>query len=454
MVLSLVSAVPAHAQRAEPEDFFQRRNELMLECAQRHLDLGLWCREKGLVREATGELLLAEELADGRHAGVGLVLSLLRRFEGDFWKKRRKPSPSAAKGYPEKAEKALREDEEQRLDLARWASLRGLEGEAWLEYERIVRDRGDALELDGKGRVVLGTGPLPEGISQRLREGAIEINGRLYLRDDFLKHVPALAAIFEVDGEHLRVRTPRGLGVAQALHELGCALLPILEADLGGRPAGRLDIFVFEQRADYATCVTSAGLAAFASVSGVADGRTRTAILCAEGLDEAQLQGLVLHELAHLFDLALSRAALPHWYREGLAEHYGAEGSFEWERDRLLAGGVLGAQRRQALQESPGSVASILAFEPLAAWAAGTEVGLVGYARCWALLRYLRTAAPEPIQAAFHTWEDQCHGAGLGAVVGDRRARDPSAATARFHELLGANLGELERGYAAFVAEL
>jgi hypothetical protein len=444
------------APAQQPEDYLRRRNEVMLECAKRHLELGLWCREKGLVREAMGELLLAEELAEGRHPGVSAVLSLQRRFEDAFWKKRLRPSPSATKSYPKKAREAVKEDEDERLDLAAWAEARGLDAEAFSEYESIVRQRGEPLQFDSNGLLVLESAALPEEISRRLRQNGVEINGRLYVRDEFLRHLPEIGAIWEIESKLLRVRSPLGIEATGAIHALGSALLPELDRDFNAQSTRRLDVFVFETRETYETWLASAGLAEYAVVSGFADGMSGTAVICREGLNEGSLQALVLHELTHLYDLSLSRAAMPDWYREGLAEQYGAPGGFEWNEaeQRLRLGGLLEEGLRSALRDSPGSVAEILGFEAIATWRGGLEEGSLGYARCWALVRYLRTAAPAPVRDQFAIWQDQCYGAGLGAVAGDWRARDAQAASNRFRELLGERLKEIEQGYADFIAGL
>jgi hypothetical protein len=181
-----------------------------------------------------------------------------------------------------------------------------------------------------------------------------------------------------------------------------------------------------------------------------------TAVICREKLPHGALQALLLHELTHLFDLGLSKVTMPDWYREGTAEQYGGVGTFTWDAAaaKLTVKGLLCADDLAGLKRAPGTVAEILAFDALGAWSEGYEAGRAGYARCWALVRYLRSAAPAMIRDRFASWQDQCYAEGLGAVSPTQRVRDPNAATDRFRKLLGEHLETLEDGYAAFVDSL
>src|SRR5687767_14803074 len=69
VALALFAAL-APVQSDDTAKYFAERSEVWLDYAERHLELSMWCRDRGLVREAKSELSLAEALSDGRHAGV------------------------------------------------------------------------------------------------------------------------------------------------------------------------------------------------------------------------------------------------------------------------------------------------------------------------------------------------------------------------------------------------
>jgi hypothetical protein len=435
------------------EAFVAQRNEVWLEYAGRHLELAAWCRDKGLVREAKHEITLAEELADGRHAGVEMTLAAMKRFGDAYWNTRSRPSESTAKSYAKKAEDLRRKEQSARVELADRAHDLGLAEDALAEYESAMRLRDKAFELDAEGRIVIESGPLPPDVSQRLRAEAIEINGRPWMRDEIQRQVPSMKSLWEVESDRLRVRSTGSAEIARSLHALASALVSILEGDFGARPPKRLDLLVVETRADYEAWLRAAGLEKYAAAQGFADSESDTAVLLHEGLGESWLQGLLLHELTHLFDLGLAHTGMPDWYREGLAEQYGAAGSFHWDAatQELVVGGKLLEGDLANLRASPGTVEEILEFDALAAWSQGQESGRAGYARAWALVRYLSTTAPPKIRERFLAWQKQCHAEGAAS---SKRTRDASAATLRFRGLLGGSMAELEEGYAAFVAGL
>ncbi len=442
------------AQGKDAEEYSTQRDEVWLEYAERHLDLGMWCRDKGLVREAERELSLAEELAEGRHAGVRSTLEAMRRFGDAYWNARARPSDSTEKSYLKKAQDLRKKEQAARIKLADRAHELGLAKEAFTEYERAMRLRDQAFDLDAEGCIVIESGTLPPEVSERLRADAIEINGRAWMRDPILRQVPDIRSMWEVESELLRVRSTGSAEIAQETHALASALVQILALDFGARPPKPLDLLVIETRTDYQAWLRAAGFEKYSSVQGFADSDSDTAVLLREGLGEAWLEGIVLHELTHLFDLGLAHAGMPDWYREGLAEQYGAAGSFRWDgaTQTLEVGGKLLDADLARLRASPGSVEEILAFDALASWGQGQEAGRAGYARAWAFVRYLRTDAPPRIRDRFLAWQKQCYAE--VAASARRRGRDPNAATARFRELLGDHMVELEAGYAAFIATL
>src|SRR5688572_32975159 len=92
------------------------------------------------------------------------------------------------------------------------------------------------LAFDAEGNVLIESGKIPPDISARMKADAITIDGKPYLRDDFLALVPEVKQVFEADGERLRVRTAMSAEAARDVHAIAAAMLPHLEDDTDGRP--------------------------------------------------------------------------------------------------------------------------------------------------------------------------------------------------------------------------
>ena len=207
---------------------------------------------------------------------------------------------------------------------------------------------------------------------------------------------------------------------------------------------------MLSRRVDYDLYLEKAALKRFAFGAGVADRKTYTAVVCAEGAD---LDALALHQLTHLFQYGVTRAIMPDWYAEGLAESFGGRGTFTFAGGTLEVGGMLGPERRGLLAKP---VQLLPLGELLSADAAALfpERGWLFYAESWAFLRFLRTHAGPDVAEHFRRWEQTCMGAALGADAADMRAGDPSAARALFEETFGAELRELETRFRTYVASL
>lgn len=437
------------------EKFSEKRREVLLEAGDRHLELGLWARKKGLVAQATNELFLAVELSEGTHRGASTVLSLMRSLDDGFWKKRRPtPSSSTVRIYDNKARKALREEQEEFLELAGWALKKELEDLARAEYLAILRRLDAALEFGEYGQIVLEHGVVPVRISSWIRENAVTINGREYLRDAFLEHLPEVGEIFEVTSDDLRVRVTTSLEDAAALHALGTALLPILEEDLLGRPTRRMNAFVFPTTELYGAYLVSAGLARHRVAAGFANSSTFTAIVNADGKDAGVVQGILLHELTHLFGMGISRGILPSWYHEGLAELYGGHGTFRWDGETLETGYPLAGYELEVLRFAPGlmSLEALLESDALEVLSRDDErAAQLFYAQSWALVRFLREDASGKHARLFADWEAMCLGAALGAGAG---ARNTKPAEGLFRELFEGELAALEADLLDYVRNL
>ena len=268
--------------------------------------------------------------------------------------------------------------------------------------------------------------------------------------------VPLVKEVREATGERVRVRfqgTTKAPGDLLATLE---ALLPFLEDDLGGRPTKRLSVFVFQDRATWKTWLDAAKMPGFAAASGLADGATGTAVVCADGIDGEALRGMCMHEMSHLFQYGVTPVVMPSWYSEGFAETYGGDGTFTWADAKLTAGGLMSGAETAPLKTPEGylPLADVVGGDALKLLTADKGKGRRFYSEAWALLRYLRTAAPPDLQARFRLWETACRGAALGAQVGKPREQDAAPASTEFQRRFGSELPAIEKGFKAWLATL
>jgi hypothetical protein len=439
--------------RAELE---KRALELRVEAGERHLDYGLKLRDQGLVAQAAEQIRLAVELSERAHAQANAVLSLMQRYDDRFWKRRVDPSERKLDAYEKRARKLERADREDRFELAEWAWRKDLREEARGQFELLLDAHDGPLELDSRERVELDVGALPEELSAELVAAAVTINGRPYRRDAFLQRCPDIGEIHEHASEQLVVRCVTSVGDARALHALGAALLPHLEAELGGRPARRPHVFVFATRAGYEGYLSAAELSAWSVVDGMADVARNTAVLCAEDKSLAQVQGMLLHELTHVVDYGVSPARLPEWYREGLAEAFGGQGTFRWDGERLEVGLPMERVRLAPLMEGelPWSVSAMNAIDPLTLWASDRELAQRFYAQAWALYRYLKHEAPEATRERFEEWLAMCRGTLGGPPAPGEGSSSAESAVRLFDRLYASELPELEEDFARWLRSL
>jgi hypothetical protein len=432
-----------------------KRDVMLVECAQRHYDLAKWCWVMTLRAQSATELLVSLEVSLGRFRPAKTELEAVRKFNDENWKKLAKPpNPTLLRNYESRAKTAREQDARSHIELAQWAYAQKLTDEARAVYDLLLKRSGRPLEVDADERLRLPSGVVPADISKTILASAIEINGKRYLRDEYLQHLPDVGAIFEVQSETLRVRSPISAELVAHLHALGTALSPLMESDLGGRPTQRMELFVFATRSTFEAYLESAGLATFKSGSGVADRKTYTAVVCAEGAD---MDALVIHEIAHLYQYGVTRGVMPDWYSEGFAETYGGNGSFTWNGKELKVGGILSPQRLALLADPSKlyTIQALFAAHAPALWdAADKESALRFYTESWALMRFFRNHAGPETGARFARWESMCAGAAVGAQAEDLRARDPAAAQALFAEVVAADLSDIERRFREYVAAL
>ena len=455
-LLALLAVPAALADGRAPDDertrakFEKKKRDVLHEAGERHLELGLWCRDRGLTTQSAAEIIRAKEISEGTHYGASTVLGIMRSYDEAFWKKRKKGSAASRRSYEVKAAKARKKDQTEFLKLYEWAWDEGLEEDAYTGLEKLVREQDAPLEFDDDGRIELEFGVVPSGASLRMRESAITINGRLYLRDAFLAALPELDAIHEIDEGGLRVRSATERGWVEDLHRLGLALVPHLEEALNASSARKLDLFVFATRENYEAWLTAADEEDRHVTDGLAHGASFTALVCAEGGDYQRAASIALHELTHLFWMGCSPSFMPSWFDEGLAETFGGAGTFEWDGETLEVGRMLADPTLARLKDPEFrlSLRELLAGDSLAMIQAGD--GRKFYSEAWAFYRYLSEHADGDVTKRFDTWITMCTGSAAGA--GTRRNAKP--AEDLFRATFARDLDELEAGFFAWLETL
>jgi hypothetical protein len=449
----LISLAPPQKQRTDAlvNEWCTQRDLVLVDAAQRHYDVALWCWKVGLRQQATSAVLESLSVSDGRFRPAKSTLAKMRALDDADWLKDvPRPSPTVLRDHAKRVARAKEQNRRDHLRLAQWAAGKGLDDEARAVYERLLQREGAPLLLDPQGCLHIGNTVVRPDFSRTIYDAAVDINGRRYLRDEFLRALPDVGSIFETGSDELRVRSTLSRENAEHLHQLGLALVPLLEAELGGRPGERMELFVFARRASYDSYLVSAGLTRFQHGSGVADRKTYTAAVCAEGTD---LDALALHELTHLFQYGISRATMPDWYSEGLAETFGGQGTFRWNGKELEVRGLLTPERR-ALLDGGAKLLPMAEFLGSDAASLFPDRGWLFYAQAWAFVRFLRSEAGAETGDRYRRWERTCNGAALGADEADLRARDPSAARELFEATFAPDLGSLEQRFREYVASL
>ncbi len=454
----VLSVVPVTAQGSALAEYEQLRTKALAENGQRHLRLGSWARDQGLVPQATSEFLLAVEVAEGKNPGAITVLGIMRSLDDRFWTERKqRPSRALLDAYEQRAKKAQKEDHAARLKYAKFAATRKLEDQALRDYRALIGEVDEALEVDAKGRIVLDGGTVPADLSAKLLAQAVRVEEKQYLRDEALAGLPDATPIHERASPELRIRGTLPAERIVDLHCIGQALLPQLEQRCGGRPVQRVQVFVFALRAEYATYLAANAMQRFTNAGGFADYGAQQAIVCAEGCDDVALRGLFLHELAHLYDYQVAPTALPSWYREAFAESIGGPGAYEWQDGKLQLGGVMSAAHRARLKQDLDkfSLRELLDADVGALWVSDVGRAQRFYLEAWGFLEFLRNGAGKETADRFEAWESMCRGKALGAGLrqpGKReRVLDEGEARAAFVRLFGDRLHELERDFRDWV---
>ncbi|HEX6881837.1 MAG TPA: hypothetical protein VF530_00570 [Planctomycetota bacterium] len=457
-LLLCLALAPVQAQarkEAAIEAFKEERERVLIECGQRHLEYGLELRKQGMTLQAATQIVLGVDASRGRNGTAEFILRLMRQFEDAFWKRKLgKPSAEKLAAYERRAAKLRQQDLEELLGLVRFADRKKLAEQAWEELADVLLALDEPLAFDEKGTLLVAGERLDGPLAERARREAVEIGGKPYARDTFLRRVPGVLRLFEVTSPSLRVRSTASPEEAARVHAAASALLPDLCAELGILPERRLQLVVLDRRRDYGAYLDIAGLSDHRAADGFADRAAGTAVLCSEGSTPEYVLGLALHELTHLVQLTASPAAFPSWYLEGSAEAYGGEGTFSFDGTTLTTRGPMSRARLDELRAAPLPLRELLAGDALAFLARDKTAARRFYAQSWAFLRFLETGAGPEIAARLERWRTMCLGSILGADLYKPYAMDRSASTDLFLELFEKDLARLEAEFGVWLEQL
>ena len=454
LALTLAPAAQVRMERAL-EDFKQDRDKALIQIGQRHLEYGLELRKQGLTLQAAAQIVQSVDASLGRNETAKFILDLMRAFEDAFWKRRlAKPSAAKLETYEKRALKLRAQDLEDRAELVQRALQRQLDEVASEELQDVLLALDEPLAFDEKGSLRVAGTTFSGELAARVKASAIEINGKPYVRDTFLRRVPGVLRIFEASSKELRVRSTASKEEAELVHAAALALLPVLYEELGTVPERRLQLVVLHQRRDYQAYLDIVGLSDYAAADGFADRLAGTAVLCRSGQDDAYVLGLALHELTHLVQLCASPAAFPSLFMEGVAETRGGQGTFHWDGTRLETRGKMLPVRLDELRAAPLPWKELFKTNGLATLRESPLAGRRFYAESWALVRFLREGAGPEVAERFERWRTMCLGAVLGADLYKPYAMDAAKSQELFDELFAKDLEQLEKDFVAWLAAL
>lgn len=454
-VLMLVAVASPQDDRDRAE-FEKVRTKTLAEAAQRHLRVGSWARKAGLVPAATAQFLRAQEVGEGKNPGAETVVALMRSLDTAFWRGNlEKPSRARVRNYERRAANCEERNRADWLNLAVHAHRHSLRDHALTYLRKVVAALDEPATWEEDGGLRLGSlGKVPAELANDLvpeRNGADARD----LVNSILTGATGIAAIHEVRSLELIVQTDVDEARAKHTHALLTKLIPHLEERTGQRPTRALRVFVFAERADFATWMTARGYKA-TGVNGICDYGSFVATVCAEDLAPPLVDAVAIHELAHLWDHGLSPVVFPSWYVEAWAESFGAPGTFTvTESGALEIGGTIPEHRLATLREPDAlmPVREMLRTDAQSLIAADRERALRFYAQSLGFLRYLQQHAGEDVAENLKVWEAQCRGAALGARPGVHRLRSEQEAMDLFERIFEAQLDAVETGFRAWVLD-
>jgi hypothetical protein len=104
IALQIALPIPLAALRAQDSELLEewalQRDLVLVDAAQRHYDVGLWCWEVGMRAQATSAMLYSLEVSDGRFSRAKKTLAKMRALESDDWKKEpRRPNTALLRDH-------------------------------------------------------------------------------------------------------------------------------------------------------------------------------------------------------------------------------------------------------------------------------------------------------------------------------------------------------------------
>jgi hypothetical protein len=435
---------PLASARDARAEYQTKLDALELEIAQRHVDVGLWCRERGFAQAAREHFLNAVEVSRGRHAHASSIKSLMERLGDEFWKKQVELTDARRKPYDKQVEKLERENVAARFKLASWAHERGLESEALAAF-RALLDPEAPLVVNAKGQLQASAGQIPAACSAKILAEAISINGEPHVRHGVLALLAGVDSLSQASAPALLVRSTGTREQVEEFLKLGLALLPELERELSVRLERRPTLLLIDSRATYERYLVEADRQSYRSASGFADIARCVTLVCTEGKSLLEVQSLALHELSHLADAAAFPQAMPAWYSEGFAERFGGVGTFSWDGARLTLRGELDSERLTLLRGggTPWPIAELVRIDPVSLWGSDREQAKRYYAQSWALYRWLSSEAPSSLRVRWDAWIASCKSAKRGFPPGPQPVPTPEEL---FRKHFDGALAELDSG--------
>lgn len=440
----LALLAPLAAARDARAEYQIKLEALELEIAQRHVDLGLWCRDRGFAEAAREHFLKAFEVSRGRHAHASSIKSLMERIGDDFWKKQVELTDARRKPYDKQVEKLERENAAARFDLASWANERGLESEALAGF-RALLDPQAPLVANAKGQLQSNAGQIPAACSAKILAEAISINGKPHVRYGVCALLAGVDALFQARSDALVVLSTGSLAQAEEFHRLGSALLPALEKELSLRFERRPTLLLLDSREAYERYLVEADRQQYRSAGGFADPSRAVTVVCTADKSAHEAHSLALHELSHLADAAAFPQSMPNWFREGFAERFGGPGTFSWDGTQLTLRGDLDSERLATLRSGgkPWPIAELVRIDPLSLWGSDREQAKRYYAQAWALYRWLSSEAPSSLRVRWDAWIVSCKGAKRGFPPGPQPVPTPDEL---FRKHFDGALAEIDAG--------
>ena len=71
-------------------EFQVKKRKALIAAGVEHIEVGKWCRDAGLVPQATAEFLRAQEVSEDQLPWAKRIVDIMRRLGDRFWKHERK----------------------------------------------------------------------------------------------------------------------------------------------------------------------------------------------------------------------------------------------------------------------------------------------------------------------------------------------------------------------------